>query len=239
MNNDGRFSKGHTPWNKGLSKETDDRVKKYAKPLSEETKKRMSENRKGFQFSDEAKQKMSNSHKGKNLGKRPESVGKNISKAKMGHRVSEETRLKISKTKTGVKMNASAKEVKLKKEYDTKKKNNSFNTSSYEKAFLENLKKDNVGKTILTQYKDKKRYPYYCDFYIVEDDLFIELNAHWTHGGKPYDPNDAECQEKLKLWEEKSKQSEFYKVAIETWTKRDVEKLQCALKNRLNYKTIY
>ena len=29
------------------------------------------------------------------------------------------------------------------------------------------------------------RYPYYCDFYIPSEDLFIELNAHPSHGSKP------------------------------------------------------
>ena len=28
--------------------------------------------------------------------------------------------------------------------------------------------------------------------YIKEDDLFIELNNHWTHGGHPFDPNNKE-----------------------------------------------
>lgn len=231
--------KGNIPWNKGLKKETDDRVKKYSKPLSEDTKKRMSEQRKGFTFSEASKQKMSDSHKGKNTGTRPPEVGQKISKTKQGHVVSEDTKRKISIAKSGKKMSESVKQAKLAKEYQTKKKNNSFNASDPEKRMLEQLKLENPGKTIYCQYKDKKRYPYYCDFYIVEDDLFIELNAHWTHGGKPYDPNDFWCQQQLRDWQEKAKQSQFYAVAIDTWTKRDVEKLQCAIKNGLNYKTIY
>ena len=83
------------------------------------------------------------------------------------------------------------------------------------------------------------RYPFYCDFYIVEDDLFIELNTHWTHGGKPYDPDDKECQEQLATWEEKAKTSQFYANAIKTWTERDVEKRRVAKENNLNYKVIY
>lgn len=235
--NSGRFQKGGTPWNKGLTKETDDRIK--SKPHTEESKKLMSEKRKGFKFTEESKKKMSESHKNKTYGKRPPDVGRKISEAKIGHKVSEETRKKISLSKSGTHMSEKVLENKLQKEYETKKKNNSFNTSKPEKDFFEKLKSENPGKTILTNYKDKKRYPYYCDFYIVEDDLFIELNAHWTHGGKPYDKNDPDCQEKLKLWEEKSKQSLFYANAIETWTVRDVNKLECAKRNRLNYKTIY
>lgn len=95
--------------------------------------------------------------------------------------------------------------------------------------------KDNV----LYQYKDKERYPFYCDFYIKSEDLFIELNAHWTHGGKPYNPDDKECQEQLQTWQEKAKTSQFYANAITTWTIRDVNKLKCAKDNKLNYKVIY
>jgi len=54
-------------------------------------------------------------------------------------------------------------------------------------------------KTIRRQYKDS-RYPYYCDFYIVEDDLFIELNLHWTHGGMPFDETNSDCVKLLETW---------------------------------------
>ena len=130
-------------------------------------------------------------------------------------------------------------ERKLEKEFETKRKNNSFNTSKPELEMLEQLKQENPGKTIIHPYKDKKRYPFYCDFYIVEDDLFIELHKHWTHGGRPYNPDDDWCKKQLADWTKKAEQSEYYKVAIVTWTDRDVRKLQCAKKNNLNYKVIY
>ena len=82
-------------------------------------------------------------------------------------------------------------------------------------------------------------YPYRCDFYIVCDNLYIELNAHWTHGGGPFDENDDECKKQLNEWVEKAKTSKFYQKAIEVWTSRDVEKLLCAKKNNLNFITIY
>lgn len=129
-------------------------------------------------------------------------------------------------------------EIRASKEYLTKKKNNSFNTSKPEEELYTILLKENVNKTILRRYKED-RYPFYCDFYIVEDDLFIELNAHWTHGGKPYDPDDEECQKQLTTWEEKAKTSQFYANAIKTWTERDVEKQRVAKENNLNYKVIY
>lgn len=129
-------------------------------------------------------------------------------------------------------------QIKLSKAYITKKRNQSFNTSEPEERFYEELKEMNRFKTIYRRYKED-RYPFYCDFYIQEDDLFIELNLHWTHGGRPYDPNDPDCQKQLALWQEKAKTSKFYQQAIETWTVRDVKKLDTARRNNLNYKTIY
>ena len=120
----------------------------------------------------------------------------------------------------------------------TKKKNNTTNTSKPEQMLYEKLLNEYEGKTIYREYKCE-RYPYHCDFYIVEDDLFIELNAHWTHGGRPYDPNDYSCQKQLELWQEKAKTSKYVQSAIYTWTVRDVEKAECAKRNNLNYWVIY
>lgn len=130
------------------------------------------------------------------------------------------------------------KNIQVTKSWLTKKKNGTTNTSKSEELLYEKLLKENENKTIYRNYKCD-RYPYHCDFYIVEDDLFIELNAHWTHGGRPFDKNDFSCQKQLELWEEKAKTSQFYKNAIITWTKRDVEKAKCAKENKLNYWVIY
>ena len=113
-----------------------------------------------------------------------------------------------------------------------------FQFKNKEVDFYNKLLIENEGKTIYKQYKEE-RYPYYCDFYIVEDDAFIELNAHWTHGGMPYDENYEYCQKQLSEWKEKAKVSQFYQNAIITWTQRDVEKLKCAKEHNLNYKVIY
>lgn len=157
--------------------------------------------------------------------------------------MSEEHKRKIgqsnSKSLLGYKMPKDKLLIKTTKQYLTRKKNNTFNSSSSEELLYEQLLKENEHKTIYRNYKDEKRYPFYCDFYIKEEDLFIELNAHWTHGGKPYDPDDKECQEQLARWQEKAKTSKFYENAINTWTVRDVNKRKCAEKNNLNYKVIY
>ena len=74
-----------------------------------------------------------------------------------------------------------------------------------------------------------------CDLYIVDLDLYIELNFHWSHGNKPYIENDIECEDQLKKWKEKSLNSKFYMNAIETWTFRDPLKRKTAKDNNLNW----
>ena len=120
----------------------------------------------------------------------------------------------------------------------TKGKNNTFNTSKPELLYLEYLKSVYSPADVFTHYKSAN-YPFYCDFYIKSEDRYIELNLHWTHGGRPYDPNDEECQKQLAIWQEKAKTSQFYKNAIETWTVRDVAKLNWAREHNLNYEVIY
>ena len=120
----------------------------------------------------------------------------------------------------------------------TKELNGSFNTSSEEDLLYRKLCEQYSEGNVIRQYSDK-RYPFKCDFYIPSEDLFIELNKHWTHGGRPFDPNDAECQKQLAVWQEKAKTSRYYKAAINTWTVRDVQKINCAINNRLNYIKLY
>ena len=121
------------------------------------------------------------------------------------------------------------------KEYITKKKNNSFNTSSNENKLYAKLK-EKFNDAII-HYTTDKRYPFECDFYIPSKDLFIELNIHWTHGFAPFDENNKKHIERLNLW--KSKNTEFYNIAIDVWTNKDPLKLKTFIDNRLNYKIFY
>ena len=122
----------------------------------------------------------------------------------------------------------------LEKGYRTKVKNKSFRVSNAEMR-LEGLLKDLFGADdVLTQRKDV-RYPFACDFYIPSRDLFIELNATWTHGGHWFDPNDIDDIARLDIWYDKSIDSAYYENAIETWTTRDVRKRTVAKDNGLNY----
>ena len=139
------------------------------------------------------------------------------------HHHSEETKLKI-------------KERVLK----TKQRNKTFNTSKPEQLVKEELNKK--FNFVYHQYKSTS-YPFVCDFYIKDLDLYIECNFHWTHGNYnhkvygPFNPNNPEHQTLLSIW--KSKDSNYFRKAIKVWTISDPEKLRIAKKNNLNYLVFY
>lgn len=114
--------------------------------------------------------------------------------------------------------------------YDTKKKNNTFNTSKIEKELETELRK--IFPDLKTQYKSEV-YPFDCDYYIPSFDLYIEYNGTWTHGGHFFDKNNQEDLKILELW--KNKNTKYYESAINVWIQRDVLKLNTALENNLNY----
>lgn len=114
---------------------------------------------------------------------------------------------------------------------DAKKQNHTLNTSKGE-IDLEQLLVAIFGRDdVKTQYFDKVRYPFACDFYIVSRDMFIELNASWTHGGHWYNDESSDYV----LNESYIHGSEYYKKVSETWSERDVVKRQKACDNNLNY----
>ena len=116
---------------------------------------------------------------------------------------------------------------------DTKRKNHTFNTSKLEEELYLYIKEK--FPSVIRQYKDKERYPFCCDFYIPELDLFLELNGTWTHGKHPFNINSKEDISILNTWKEKSKEHPFYLSAIETWTIRDVKKRNKAKEENLNF----
>ena len=118
----------------------------------------------------------------------------------------------------------------LDKMYKTKKKNKSFNTSQPELQINSLLQKT---FKVICQYKSEL-YPFACDFYLPDLDLYIEYNGTWTHGAMPYENNES-CNRQLQRWQEKAKTSKFYQNAIYTWTDLDVRKRQTAKQNNLNW----
>lgn len=118
------------------------------------------------------------------------------------------------------------------KQHETKKKNNSFKTSKIEKELEIKLKE--LFPDLETQYKSEL-YPFNCDFYIPSLDLYIEYNGTWTHGWCFYDENNEDNRNTLETWKQLSEHSRFYQSAVETWTIRDIKKLNTAVENNLNY----
>ena len=136
--------------------------------------------------------------------------------------------------KYGVENPMSLKEFKQ-KSFKARKQNGTCNTSAAEeRAFLYLTSK---YKNVLRQYIDS-RYPFHCDFYVKDLDTFIELNLHWSHGSKTFEGNEEDLS-KLAVWYEKAEKSDYYKSAIEVWTKKDVQKINTAKENNLKYIAVY
>ena len=131
----------------------------------------------------------------------------------------------------------------IQKQWDTKKKNGTFNSSKPEERLYDLLKA--ICPNTLRQYYDD-RYPFRCDFYIPEIDLFIEYNGTWTHGFEPFDSSKKEHLERLekllnKIEKRKTqnKDYKYFKIALEVWTNSDPLKLQTASSNKLNYLVLW
>jgi hypothetical protein len=108
-------------------------------------------------------------------------------------------------------------------------------TSSQEIKILDILK--TKFPDVIHSYKDDILYPFNCDFYIPSEDIWIELNFHWTHGFHRFNPNDKNDIIKLEIM--KSKHDRYYDRAINVWTNSDPLKLKTAIDNDLNYKVFY
>ena len=127
----------------------------------------------------------------------------------------------------------------LSKQYATKSHNNSWNASKLEEQYYNFLLTNYNKDDIIRQYNRDERYPFNCDFYIISEDKFIEIQGTWTHGGHPFDETNPDDIEKLNKWVEKAKTSPYYKNAIKVWTETDVIKRNTALKNNINIEFVY
>lgn len=124
----------------------------------------------------------------------------------------------------------------VKKIIATRRKNGTFNTSKVE----ENIYNSLINKyfNVKRNYNEDPRYPFQCDFYIPDQDLFIEINHHPTHYKEPFNENNPEhleylekCKENPKNWIEKD--------LPRVWAGYDKRKIDTAIKNNLNYIVVY
>ena len=122
------------------------------------------------------------------------------------------------------------------KQYKTKKKNNSFNSSKIENELEKYFIENNIN--YIPQYRSDA-YPFACDFYFPDSNYYVEIQGSWTHGRHPFDINNADDIKILNEWKSKSKESKFYKKSIYVWTEHDVKKRNIAEENELNYLEIF
>ena len=106
-------------------------------------------------------------------------------------------------------------------------------TSKESKAELDflHLLKLFVDQEIIHHYSDN-RYPFDCDFYIPDKDLFIEYQGHQTHGPAPYDASNPEHW----MIADNLVSSGFSDY---NYTNRDPRKLATAKQNKINLLLIY
>lgn len=120
--------------------------------------------------------------------------------------------------------------------WEMKKRNGTCNSSRPEEQMYKELVQVFGKKMVKRNYNKDIRYPFYCDFYIVSHDIFIELNATWFHGQHFFDANNEADVQLLNLWETKAESNHpAYKEAIYRWTVDDPLKLKTAVQNGLNY----
>lgn len=129
------------------------------------------------------------------------------------------------------------------KGYLTMKQNGNFVTSKLEQCLMNYMNKNNI---IYKREFKSELYPFKCDFYLVNYDLYIEIQGHWHHGYNDktkeyvkYGKDIQKTYELMNLWKQKAIYSQSYKDAIEVWSKRDVIKREIAQKNNLNYLEIF
>jgi hypothetical protein len=121
-----------------------------------------------------------------------------------------------------------------KKIYETKKKNGTFNTSKIEQEFKKWLDDNHINYKY--QYRSDS-YPFNCDFYFPDKDLYFEIQGSWVHNDHPYNSDSPQDQIILNEWVKKK--TKFYNNAIETWTVRDPTKRQWAKEHELNWVEVF
>lgn len=118
--------------------------------------------------------------------------------------------------------------------HDSKLKNGTSSSSRDEEKINELL---NIKFSIVKRQYRSEKYPFDCDFYIPDLDLYIEYQGFWSHGPQechePFDENNKKHLEILKLW--KTKNSIQYDKAIYVWTVRDPLKRKIVQENSLNW----
>lgn len=214
-------------------------------PITDETRKILSESHKGKKLSKESIEKRQKTFKekyGVNSCSQLEGVGEKISQKLSSKEVQEKMKntcyerygvnnvlqneyFKNKMRNTNLIRHGDKNYNNKKKEYLTREKNKTlglFETNEEKLLYDYLIDKYSINNVIKQYYSDE--YPFKADFYIKSLNCYIEYNGYWTHGSHPFNAKNQEDIDKLKEWEEKAKTIKFYQNAIYTWTDLDVRK---------------
>lgn len=112
-----------------------------------------------------------------------------------------------------------------------RKRNGTLSSSrNFEDKLVQYLRDIYPEYTILTQYKDE-RYPFRCDCYIKELDLFIEFQGSYYHNYRPFNGSPEHISE----YEEMLTKGEITKGIAKVWRYKDPEKREYVKRNGLNF----
>ena len=115
--------------------------------------------------------------------------------------------------------------------------NGTINTSKPEEKLYSLLSLIFGEKDIIRQYKSNE-YPFPCDFYLVNEDIYIEYNGTYFHNKCLYDAErDKERHEAILL--KCSVKHPSYKRILDVWCGSDVKKYNTAKENGLNMLFLY
>ena len=108
--------------------------------------------------------------------------------------------------------------------------------SEEEQYFMDELNKLNISYKY--RYFDEVNYPYDCDFYLDQFNIYVELNTSLLHNTHFYDATCQDDIDKLQELKQKAKTNLWYKNAVRVWL-NDIEKRDTARKNNLNYVVLW
>lgn len=235
----------HASWNKGLTKETDERVAANGLATQKTRLERDNYNawNKGLTKEDDPRIKGLTGELNGMYGKHPTAWNKGLTKFTDSRMAQASVNHKgVTAWNKGKKIGSFWTDESARKSYETRIKNGTLGINQDTKAeqdIYHDLLKSYNPEDIIHPYLDKDRYPFKCDFYIISEDRFIEVHGNWTHGGRPYIEGDPECEAQLAYWKEKAETSDYYKNAIYTWTTLDVRKVKIAQQNGIRLDIIY
>lgn len=225
--------KGNTPWNKGLTKENNQSLKTVSEKVSKAKKGKPGPN-KNKPMSNEAKAKLSRTRKEKYAS------GEIVCWCKGQTKETNSSLKSASEKQMGHSCYVKDWEVAKKKEYETKKRNHTMNSSKVEDNYYLYLCEQYGCEDVVRQYVSEL-YPFPCDFYIKSQRLYIEINFAPEYGCHPFNKEDKDDLELVEMWREKynNTNSKRYLNMIYIFTERDPLKLKTFREHNLNFKIIY